>query len=125
MDIQSSLPFSKSFDFASGAIGNRFQNPFWRLTEAVFGKSLRNAVAEVKNFGKLLVSSAAAKRSCMNPKGLGKQNSSVELLRSNLIESLLDQIDEQDVVADSVMNYLSAGISLIHPIQAFIFLTRY
>ena len=81
------------------------------MTEAIFGKSLRNAVAEVRDFGKVLVSSAAAKRSGMDAKGLGNPNTSIEVLRSNLIDSLLDHIDEEDVVADSVMNYLSAGTS--------------
>ena len=111
MDIPSSLPFSRSFDYASGAIGNRFQNPFWRLTELLFGRQLSHAVAEVKRFGGVLVSAAAERRSnvvdCTDAGGLPFKRDD---LRTNLIDSLLDHIDDKGVVADAAMNYLSAGI---------------
>lgn len=61
MDMPASLPFSKSFDFASGATGERFQNPFYKLKEFVLGAPLRKAVFEVKTFGSRIVSAAVQK----------------------------------------------------------------
>ena len=108
MDIPSSLPFSKAFDYASGAIGSRFQNPFWKVKEFFWGGPLRRAVSEVKQFGSALVSTAAQKR-------LGSENGKVKEPQGqrsvNLIDSLLDHIDDKAVVADAAMNYLSAGKS--------------
>ena len=108
MDIPSSLPFSKAFDFASGAIGDRFQNPFWKVKEFIWGQPLRRAVSEVKDFGSAIVHSAAEKRA--KPQSCIKgQRGQIEILRTNLIDSLLDHITDKAVVADAAMNYLSAG----------------
>ena len=101
MDMPASLPFSKSFDFASGATGERFQNPFWKLKEFILGVPLRRAVFEVKTFGNSIVSAAIQKRG-------NRENS--DPLKNNLINSLLDHIDDNEVVADAAMNYLSAGM---------------
>lgn len=108
MDMPASLPFSKAFDFASGAIGDRFQNPFWKIKEFVFGGPLRKAFFEVKRFGKGIVTSTVAKRlgsSTMAEKSVKDANP----LQNNLINSLLDHIPDHQVVADAAMNYLSAG----------------
>ena len=104
MDMPASLPFSKSFDFASGAIGERFQNPFYKLKEIVLGAPLRKAVFEVKTFGSRIVSAAVQKRQDQS------RNKSIDPLQNNLINSLLDNIDDLTVVADAAMNYLSAGM---------------
>lgn len=100
--MPSTLPFSHAFDYASGAIGDRFQNPFWRLKEFFLGTRLRRAVHEVKTFGATIVASAVHKRS-LSP--FSKPNP----LQTNLINSLLDHIPSHTIVADSAMNYLSAG----------------
>lgn len=107
MDMPATLPFSKAFDFASGAIGERFQNPFWKLKEFIIGTPLRKAVAEVKSFGDTIVSRAVRQRQDAKhipdfAEGLGPPP-------RNLIHSLLDHIDDRRVVADAAMNYLSAG----------------
>ena len=105
--MPSSLPFSKSFDFASGATGERFQNPFWRLKEYLFGARLRRAVSEVKAFGDEVVTAAVRNRkSSIALQEQGK----VDALQSNLIDSLLDHIEDRTVVRDAAMNYLSAGM---------------
>ncbi|KAI4162145.1 MAG: hypothetical protein LQ342_004161 [Letrouitia transgressa] len=110
MDMPASLPFSKAFDYASAAIGDRFQNPFWRIKEFLLGTSLRRAIVEVKHFGNTIVSSTVQKR--QKPTFLSdssepqKDGSS---LQANLIDSLLDHISDHRVVADAAMNYLSAG----------------
>lgn len=109
MDMPASLPFSKSFDFASGATGERFQNPFWKLKEFVLGAPLRKAVFDVKVFGNSIVSAAIKKR--QNESGLSKNDiiKNSDPRQNNLINSLLDHIDDHQVVADAAMNYLSAG----------------
>lgn len=108
MDMPATLPFSKAFDLASGAIGDRFQNPFWRIKEFIFGASLRKAFFEVKRFGSDIVSSNVVKRqkSSATTSNLAED---VNPLRNNLINSLLDHIPDHQIVADAAMNYLSAG----------------
>lgn len=111
MDMPASLPFSKSFDFASGATGDRFQNPFWKLKEFILGAPLRKAIFSVRAFSNSIVSAAIQKR---KGKYGSSQNDIVkgsDPLHNNLINSLLDHIDDHQVVADAAMNYLSAGTS--------------
>lgn len=107
MDMPASLPFSKAFDFASGAIGERFQNPFWKLKEFVWGAPLRKAVYEVKNFGDSIVFRAVRQR--QQAKIVNATGEGMDSQPRNLIHSLLDHIDDHRVVADAAMNYLSAG----------------
>ena len=107
MDIPNSLPFSTAFDFASGAIGDRFQNPFYKIKELVWGAPLRKAVFEVKTFGDRIVSGAVHTRK--NAQTVRKSTGDSSPLQNNLINSLLDHIDDHRVVADAAMNYLSAG----------------
>jgi len=109
MDIPGSLPFSKAFDFASGAIGERFQNPFWKLKEMVFGGRLRRAVLEVKNFGQMIVSNAVQQRKTKTKSAQSQPSKDLDVSRHNLIDSLLDHLDDHQIVADAAMNYLSAG----------------
>ena len=110
MDMPASLPFSRSFDFASGATGERFQNPFWKLKEFFFGALLRKAILDIKVFGCSIVSAAIQKR--QDESGSSKDDTikNSDPLQSNLINSLLDHIDDHQVVADAAMNYLSAGM---------------
>ena len=107
MDIPASLPFSKAFDFASGVIGDRFQNPFYKLKEFIWGAPFRRAVAEVKRFGDSIVSKAVRARD--NTKAENAGHKAANPLQNNLINALLDHIDDHRVVADAAMNYLSAG----------------
>ena len=107
MDIPASLPFSQAFGFASGAIGDRFQNPFYKIKELIWGAPLRKAVQEVKRFGDSIVSNAVhMKKEVDNAK---TEPRSANPLQGNLISSLLDHIEDHRVVADAAMNYLSAG----------------
>ena len=109
MDMPASLPFSKSFDFASGATAERFQNPFWKLKEFFFGAPLQRAVTDIKVFGRRIVSAAVQKR--QEERGLSSYDTvkNADPLRNNLINSLLDNIEDHQMVADAAMNYLSAG----------------
>lgn len=100
MDMPSSLPFSEAFDHASGVVGERLQNPCWRLKEWFWGSAMRNAVREVKTFGDAVVAQATQKKSVQ---------SAADPSCKNLIYSLMDHIDDPRTVADAAMNYLSAG----------------
>lgn len=113
MDMPASLPFSKAFDFASGAVGDRFQNPFWKIKEFVWGAPLRRAVLDVKRFGDDIVSSAQSKRLNSNLHRQEKNGDGLVALNGNLIDSLLDHISDHRVVSDAAMNYLSAGMKRI------------
>ena len=110
MDMPASLPFSKSFDFASGATAERFQNPFWRLKEIFVGAPLRKAISEVKELGHSIVSAAIQKRKKRSCSPTEEVTKSSDALQTNLINALLDHIDDDQVVADAAMNYLSAGM---------------
>ena len=103
MDMPTSLPFSMSFNFASGAIGERFQNPFYKFKELVLGSRLRKAIFEVKTFGSRIVATAVNKRKAQS------NAKNADPLQNNLINSLLDNVEDHEVVADAAMNYLSAG----------------
>ena len=109
MDMPASLPFSRSFDFASGATGERFQNPFWKIKEYLFGRPFREAVSEVKHFGNEIVAAAVSKRQKASGHLTQIESEESSPLRNNLINSLLDHIEDRQVVADAAMNYLSAG----------------
>ena len=109
MDIDGSMPFSKSFDFASGQITARFVNPFWKVKEVFFGAKLKKAVAEVKIFGRKIVAAAVAKREGKPIAGQGVSKSEDDPLKNNLINALLDHIEDHQTVADAAMNFLSAG----------------
>jgi hypothetical protein len=113
--MPASLPFSKAFDFASGATGERFQNPFWKLKEYFFGARFRKAVFEVKKFGNGLVSAAMHKRHEARKPSTKVEPAGTDPAQNNLINLLLDHIEDRQVVADAAMNYLSAGaVSIIH-----------
>lgn len=108
MDMPASLPFSRAFDFASGAIGDRFQNPFWKIKEFIMGTPLRRAFREVQQFGSDIVASTVEKRKG-SVAAIDQSAQEVHPLQNNLINSLLDHIPDNQVVADAAMNYLSAG----------------
>ncbi|CAD6449139.1 1b23d952-729a-4d31-8d07-99842815fac4 [Sclerotinia trifoliorum] len=107
MDMRSGDPFSLAFEYASGATGERFQNPLWPITEMIFGGRLRSSIAKVKAFGAEIVSNAVKTRQEQKEKGI--ESSSLDSISGSLIKSLLDSIDDHQMVADAALNYLSAG----------------
>jgi len=112
MDVHNSDPFSMSFDFASGKICERFQNPLWQVTEIFFGSQFRQSIAKVKAFGSEIVSKAVISRQNKEEgKSSANGNSATfEGMSGSLINSLLDSIDDHQMVADAALNYLSAGM---------------
>ncbi|KAK6599010.1 cytochrome P450 [Botrytis cinerea] len=107
MDMRSGDPFSLAFEYASGATGERFQNPLWPVTEIILGGRFRSSIAKVKVFGTDIVSNAVKARQ-EKSQGHDEQNA-MDSISGSLINSLLDSIDDHQMVADAALNYLSAG----------------
>ena len=125
MEMHADDEFSMAFDYASGATTERFQNPLWFITEAIAGSAdLRKSLAVVKAFGRRIVSAAVADRKAQHgakdgsksstattssPSNSSLADSKINEVSGSLIQSLLDAISDQEVVADAALNYLSAG----------------
>ena len=114
MDMHNTDPFSMSFDYASGVTGHRFQNPLWQVTEIFFGGQFRDSVAKIKEFGSVIVKNAMKVRQSKDytskPTFSSETDVTVDSISGSLINSLLDTIDDQQMVADAALNYLSAGM---------------
>ena len=98
------LPFSEAFEYASSVTSEKFTNPFWRVSDIMRGAKFGKCIKEVKAFGAGLVSTARSRRSKYAKKNEGRAS-----MQKNLIDSLLDHISSDQVVADAAMNFLSAG----------------
>lgn len=105
MNLDSSHPFSKAFDYASDRIGRRFQNPLYSVTE-FFSSALQVALTEVKDFGQKIVARAKQRRSRTAFESLIDNE---EPVFDTLIDSLLETFADAKIVADSALNFLSAG----------------
>ena len=103
------MPFSKAFDYASGVTADRFTNPLWRVTDFLNGSKFRPCLREIKAFGLSVVAAAQQKRSKSESSSDQPLHQSALPLRVNLIDSLLDHIYSPQTVADSAINFLSAG----------------
>ncbi|RAL67143.1 hypothetical protein DID88_007921 [Monilinia fructigena] len=90
MDMRSGDPFSLAFEYASGATGER------------------SSIATVKEFGADIVSNAIKNSTRAKENGHRAKLFGLYLWHS-LINSLLDSIDDHQMVADAALNYLSAG----------------
>ncbi|KAK4133647.1 cytochrome P450 [Trichocladium antarcticum] len=110
MEMHHDDEFSKSFDYASGATAERFQNPLWPITELLTGTRLRKSIAVVKDFGRRIVANAVEDRNEQTPKRqTNSPTSSLDRISGTLIQSLLDAIPDESTVADAALTYLSAG----------------
>jgi len=109
MEIDASSPFSKAFDHASSHISLRFQNPLYRLTELFTGSDFRASLVEVKRFGRQIVANARKRRSRAAFESLITNEDLSEPGYGTLIDSLIEAFAEPQVVADSALNFLSAG----------------
>lgn len=106
MDLDSTHPFSRAFDYASDQIGRRFQNPLYPVTEFLFGFRLQQALAEVKRFGQRIVTRAKQERS---KAAFASLINNEEPTFNTLIDSLMEAFRDPVLVADSALNFLSAG----------------
>ena len=121
MDMQSSGSFFSAFEYASSATGRRFQNPLWKITEFLFGWRLRQALVEVKQFGRKMVKESmhhdsGLQQSGSTPKEPHPSTAGLEAssdpAAGSLIGALISDIQQPDLIADSALNFLSAGIYL-------------
>ncbi|KAH6647415.1 cytochrome P450 [Truncatella angustata] len=105
MEMHADDEFTLAFEYASGGTTARFQNPLWFITEMFTGYKFRKSLAVVTSYGKKIVQSA------VNDRHSGKETggSKLDEISGSLIQSLLDSIDNEKIVADSALNYLSAG----------------
>ncbi len=110
MEMHADDEFTMSFEYASGATAERFQNPLWSVTEIFFGSKFRRAVAIVKSQGKRIVESAVQDRARLeqNPDHHHEQGQ-LDQISGSLVQSLMDAIGDEASTADAALNYLSAG----------------
>lgn len=113
MEMHADDEFSKSFDFASGATAERFQNPLWPVTELLTGSRFRRSIAVVRDFGRRIVAKAVEDRdkqsSQVSNAEAATDGGKLDEISGSLIQSLLDAIGNEDMVADAALTYLSAG----------------
>lgn len=108
MEMHTEDDFTQAFEYASGKTAERFQNPLWFVTELITGAKLRRALRIVHQCGQRIVSKAVADRKEEAAKGAEKKNE-VDAVSGSLIQSLLDTVGDEKLVADAALNYLSAG----------------
>ena len=106
MEIHSTSPFSRAFDYASDHIGLRFQNPLYRITELLTGWKFRSSLAIVKGFGQQIVTNASANRAKVER---DTNSTDTKVAYGSLIGSLMDTFEDTSIVADAALNFLSAG----------------
>ena len=106
MEIDASSPFSKAFDYASDHVALRFQNPLYQITELFTGAKFRESVMEVKKFGRRIVANAKKRRASAAFESLIDNQ---DVVFGSLIDSLVEAFRNPNVIADSAMNFLSAG----------------
>ena len=107
MEMHADDDFTLAFEHASGATAERFQNPLWRFTEMFTGAKLRTSLKTVKSFGQTIVGNAVSQRK-LSAEDIPKEDK-VDEVSGSLINSLLDAIEDEKLVADAALNYLSAG----------------
>jgi cytochrome P450 len=72
------------------------------------GRQLRKSIIEVKRFGEHIVTSAVNARERLKLNG-SEQGNPISAISGSLINTLLDSIPDQKLVADAALNYLTAG----------------
>ncbi|KAK6956817.1 hypothetical protein Daesc_002097 [Daldinia eschscholtzii] len=112
MEMHANDDFTVAFDYASGAITERFQNPLWSITERFTGSKFREALDTVRSFGYKIVDSAADSKAKKQGNHSNPESTPDKLdeVSGSLIQSLLEVFgDNREIVSDSALNYLSAG----------------
>ena len=101
--MSTEMSFSKAFDYASTVTAARFTNPLWPFSELFISSRINRSLNEVKGIGATIVKKAIERRDREN-----KPDTTDEPPKY-LVDSLLDHIDNPQVVAEAATNYLSAG----------------
>ncbi|KAI0178649.1 cytochrome P450 [Hypoxylon sp. FL1284] len=113
MEMHADDDFTIAFDYASGVTTERFQNPLWFVTETFTGARFRNALNTIRTFGLKIVDNAATnsgkRNQSMDPQP-DMNSDRLDQVSGSLIQSLLQVFaDDQKLVSDAALNYLSAG----------------
>lgn len=106
MDIDTSSPFSAAFDYCSGQTGERFQNPIYQITELFNGSKFRASLTDVHKFGREIAAKARERQRSKAVKAFLK---SEKPGYGNLLDMLMQTLDDEKVVQDAALNFLSAG----------------
>ncbi|XXG95626.1 hypothetical protein Hte_001894 [Hypoxylon texense] len=112
MEMHADDDFTTAFDYASGATTERFQNPLWFITEPFTGFRFRKALNTIRVFGLGIVDNAAKTHDKSRTAGSKSDSNSNRLdeVSGSLIQSLLEVFaDDQKLISDAALNYLSAG----------------
>ncbi|KAL8397663.1 hypothetical protein RB594_004393 [Gaeumannomyces avenae] len=107
MEMHADDDFTLAFDYASGVTGERFQNPMYPLTELFTGSRFRRSLGVVKSYGRSIVAKAVRDR--QSPPGAQSEKDVLVETSGSLMQSFLDSIGDETIVADAALNYLSAG----------------
>ncbi|CAG9956867.1 unnamed protein product [Clonostachys rosea f. rosea IK726] len=105
VELQSQDSFTQAFDYSAGVVSERFQNPLWRLTEVFSSSRFQRALKLIKTRGAQLVShSLLAKDSdpCFGSTDLRRAS-------QGFLQGLRKALGSDDLVAESALNFLSAG----------------
>jgi cytochrome P450 len=109
MEMHADDDFTMSFEYASAATAERFQNPLWLITELILGSRMRKSVALVKSYGRSIVANAMKDRQLAKDSGSHGTRKSLDAISGSLVQSLLDALGDLEIVSDAALNYLSAG----------------
>ncbi|KAM0277723.1 hypothetical protein ACHAQH_005584 [Verticillium albo-atrum] len=113
MEMHANDDFSIAFDHASGATAERFQNPLWFVSEIFLGGRLRKSISIVKSYGAKIVKNAVRDRKFASESSSQDHKNGIldetRGIQGSLIQSFLDAIGDEQMVADAALNYLSAG----------------
>ncbi|RKF64961.1 Cytochrome P450 86B1 [Erysiphe neolycopersici] len=108
MEIHHTDPFSMAFDYASGVTEDRFKNPLWKVTEIFSRRKFNKAIAELNSFGTYIVSNVMQQRKFGHSNKLcSEENFSSSC--GTLINSLIDELKDEKIIADAALSYLTAG----------------
>ncbi|VUC21084.1 unnamed protein product [Clonostachys rosea] len=105
VELQSQDSFTQAFDYSASVVSERFQNPLWRFTELFSGFRFQRALKLIKTRGVQLVShSLLAKESdmCFDSSDLRRAS-------QGFLKGLRKALGNDDLVAESALNFLSAG----------------
>ncbi|KAI1436203.1 cytochrome P450 [Xylaria sp. CBS 124048] len=113
MEIHAGDDFTMAFDYASGVVTERFQNPLWPITEIFTGSRFRKSLDIVRKFGLRIVDNAVNDRKTA-AESLSQQHDAdedrLDEVSGSLIKSFLSYLGSQHkLVADAALTFLTAG----------------
>ncbi|KAI0875819.1 cytochrome P450 [Hypoxylon argillaceum] len=115
MEMHADDEFTVAFDYASGVITERFQNPLWSITEKFTGSRFRKSLTVIRNFGLGIVNNATdghhkLSKSLAQLDDDNDDGNRLDEVSGSLIQSLLISLGSQHkLVSDAALTFLTAG----------------